>query len=44
VYFFDGKGYVTVGLMGTSGTTAAPTPEPTYYPSSNPAPALDSSQ
>ncbi len=40
-YFFDGKGYVTVGLTGTSGTMAAPTPEPTYYHTSNPAPALD---
>ena len=36
---FDGKGYVTVGLTGTSGTTfspAAPAPEPTSYPTSDP--------
>jgi hypothetical protein len=43
-YLFDGKGHVTVGLTGTSGTTAAPTPEPTYYPTSNPASAHDSFQ
>ncbi len=33
-YLFDGKGYVTVGLTGTSGTMffGAPTPQPTSYP------------
>ena len=33
-YLFDGKGYVTVGLTGTSGPTffGAPTPQPTSYP------------